>query len=100
MKPVSIQIQQKIMFIPYVNMVNIFIWFYNSVCLHVSSSVVARSLGIIFISFVPLAAIQTVVAKIFPDVGHFLSYLNSYIIPLFISYGLIKYQQKLSEGNS
>lgn len=95
MKPISIKAQKIIMYIPGINIFCIVIWLYNSFFYDENQSTLKQSLLIIFTSAVPLAVLQTALGFYFPKIGEVLGVLNSYLIPLFIGYRLVKYQEKI-----
>lgn len=92
MRPISLKIQKVIMFIPYVNILNLFFWLYNSVFYFKAKKTFARSLWILLSTLCPLMFFQLLVAEHFVSVGRIISYLNIYAIPLILSYRFIKYQ--------
>lgn len=95
MKIVSVETQKKIMYIPYVNILNLFIWLNNIRYMDVPYNGVPKTLLILFINSIPLVLIQSILVNTFPIVGNVLSYINVYLIPLLISRGLIRYQEQL-----
>lgn len=99
MKQISIKTQKKIMLIPYVNIANIFIWFFNSKIMKVTPKDSARAIFLMFAVFLPLVLVQIVASEILPEMGNLLGILNAYIIPALISFFLIKHQQQLWGDN-
>ena len=95
MKIVSIKMQRILMFIPYLNILNLFIWVYNCRCANISAAVFGRSLLLIFAHAFPFAALHILLANLFPELSGKFAFLFMYGMALSISYGLIKYQEKI-----
>ena len=98
MNIVPIKTQRIIMYIPYVNVLNIFFWLYNSLNMNIPYRGVPQTLKVFMMSSIPLVVLQTVLSNINGNLGIILGYLNGYLIPLFIGMGLIKYQERLTKG--
>lgn len=97
-KFVSLRTQRIISFIPYVNGLILFIWLYNYSHSKKKHKVFARSLVVIFITCIPLVALQIVFSKIFsvyPIAINIINLLAVYLIPFALGQALIKYQEKL-----
>ena len=96
MKQISIDAQRRIMFIPFVNVANLFIWLYNSRNAYNTVNTLPRTLLILFSSTLPLEIISIIVSNLSPTIGDVLGCLNVYLGPLVASYRFIKYQEELS----
>lgn len=91
MKPVSIRIQIILALIPFFNMFNILVWWYN--CWVVTGKKMhfaGEMMGIggacvIIISY-------AILSSIFPGADYWLRYLNGYLFPMVMGFGYIKYQ--------
>ena len=95
MKIVSIKTQRILMFIPLLNNLNLFIWIYNCRCANIPAAVFGKSLLIIFSRAFPFAVLHILLSNVLPEFGGVFAYLFMYCIALSISYGLIKYQEKV-----
>ena len=95
MKQISVDIQRRIMFVPVINIANIFIWLFNARNAYKTVNTLPRTLLILFSSVIPLEIISLVVANYSPDIGNIIGLLNAYLGPLAAGYWLIKYQEKL-----
>ena len=93
MGAVSIKTQEKIMFIPWLNVMNIFFWFWNSISIYRTVRTLPRTIWIMFSSSLPLIILQLVVSRFHNTAGLVISYANIYFIPLLLSYRFIKYQK-------
>mgnify|MGYP003308138244 CR=1 FL=1 len=92
MKPVSINTQKRLLYIPYLNISILFIWLYNCVVTKDAASRVPKTLWIIFSSALPLSILQIIVVSYCPFTGNILAIINAYIIPLVIGHRLIQFQ--------
>lgn len=97
MKPVDIKIQKIIMYIPGINIFCLSIWFYNSFFFNKIKNTRIQSLIIVITSSVPLVILQMIVEFYLVDVGYYLGFLNSYLIPLLMGYRFVKLQEELLE---
>ena len=95
MRRISITTQQKIMFIPYINWLNTFIWLYNYHCAKYSLIIALKSIVIEVSCLAPFLLIEIFTSRFFPDIEHIVAGLNSYFMPLSLSWALIKFQKKL-----
>ena len=95
MKPISTKIQEKIMFIPYLNYANIPILLYNSIFFLKSVHTSLKSLWIFFSTCLPLIIAQQCFFVILPTVGVVIFYVNAYIIPVILGYRFIRLQKNL-----
>ena len=95
MKPVSIKMQEKIMFIPYLNYANIPILLYNSIFFYKSVHTSLKSLWIFSSTCLPLIIAQQCFSVILPTVGVVILYVNAYIIPVILGYRFVHLQKDL-----
>lgn len=98
MKPVSIKTQKIIMFIPYINILNIPIHYYNCYQLNIPHSGFPRTLYVAFANALPILILGTIIGNVFELSGLAASVLSNamaYFAPLLIGRGLIQYQQEL-----
>ena len=92
---IPLKVQRIIMFIPYVNVLNLFIWLNNSRMLNAPRNGVPRMLRIMFSCAIPFSCIQVFTSLYFPEYSDWVSTACVYLLPLLIGRGLIKYQNQL-----
>lgn len=97
MKYVSIKMQRIIMWIPYANIANLFIWFFINRRFYSKVDTFPKTRQILLSTSLPLMVLQVLIFNYFPAAGQILAILNAYIIPLCMGYRFIKYQLELSE---
>ena len=98
-KQVSIKTQKTIMFIPIVNYFNLFVWLYNYSNMQKDNLVFLISLLVIFLHSIPLVIINIILSRLCSGIIPIIyQYLMIYLIPMSISGGLIRYQNKLLEN--
>ena len=98
MKLISFKAQKIIMFVPYVNIINMYIYLYNCKQMNIHRLGFPKALLIVFANALPLLILGTIVDSAFALPAHILTVLsnvNAYLVPLLIGRGLIKYQQQL-----
>lgn len=95
MNRVSIKTQKILMFIPYVNIINLFIWLYISTHQFKEKNTFLRSLWILFSTLGPLVFAQVTLSQFLPTLGTLMSYANIYMIPFVLGYRFIRYQETL-----
>ena len=95
MKPVSVELQMKIMYIPCVNYVIPFIFLYNTHLFYEKSLSRIRVLWIFFSSCLPFIMLSLLAYRVFPVIGTILAYVNAYVIPLLWGYRFTKLQEEL-----
>ena len=87
------------MYIPYINCVNLLIWIYNWHCMKWSHKAGLQSVVIMLASMLlPLWVVDLCSSIISPDVSTILKYLLVYGSPLMMSWGLIRLQARITEG--
>lgn len=96
---VSIKTQKILMFIPFVNALIWFIWLYNCIKMKVSTAAFMKSLLRMFAVIIPLAMVQLVLSKVFPDTSDILGYIMMYLAPLSMAFCLIRFQERLYEND-
>lgn len=96
MRPISIATQKKIMYIPIINLANMFIWLYNSVILYKNINTTPRSLLTIFLTVLPCYLINEHLIPCSPIFGKIVLTIYGYAIPVIISHCFIRYQEELS----
>ena len=94
MRYISTETQRKIMLIPLVNMANIFICLNNNIYMHANTKLVLKSLVYLFCYTLPVGFLWMLICSIVPAMADILYPLMMYVMPLCMSYGLIKYQEK------
>lgn len=97
MKKISLRTQKIVMFIPYINCINLFIWVNNFFCMKYSNRIAAKSILIILTSILPLLFLEITVSRLFPELEKIITLLGSYFLPLLMGLGLIKFQQTLEK---
>ena len=100
MKPISIATQEKIKFIPWVNMSLLFIWFYNSIVLKIPSKIVWKSYPFILGIIIPWAILLSFINQQLSDVKfilYFLSQIVTYCFFTLLAHGLIQFQKNLQQ---
>lgn len=95
MKPVSVEIQRKIMYIPYVNYVIPLLFLYNTHLCYEKSLSRIRVLWIFFSSCLPLIILAQLVYRFHPAIGTISEHLNAYLIPLILGYRFTNLQEEL-----
>jgi len=101
MRYISTETQRKIMLIPLVNMANIFICLNNNIYMHANTKLVLKSLVYLFCYTLQVGFLWMLICSIVPTMADILYPLMMYVMPLCMSYGLIKYQEKyFGEDNS
>lgn len=84
------------MFIPVLNCFSLFIWLYNYSRMPSDVIVFLKSLLVIFSFSLPLAFICFLIDQLHMEgLLYFTKFIMLYIIPLSISYGLIRFQRKI-----
>lgn len=98
MNPVSVKTQRLIMYIPLVNVVNMFICIYNHYAVPNKKKNNLRSVGYLLSYSIPAAIgyslLYRLVANRIPAMEPLLYALGIYLVPLIMSFGLIKFQEK------
>ena len=95
MKPVSIATQKKLLWIPIVNISILYIWIYNAFMLKVRCMDVLKSNLVMFACAIPGAILMLLVSNYYPALEELMSVICSYLIPLCLGYGLIRFQESL-----
>lgn len=91
----TIQLQKRLMFIPYVNIFNLFIWLYTCIQYFKVWEVLSKTAFILVSTFLPAFVFQFIVSDYFPLLANALSYIVAYVGPTVMSYRLILLQEKL-----
>ena len=94
MKKVSIRTQKILMFIPYANIFNQFIWVYNCLVSEYPVHTGLKSLYIWLVYGLPIAIIHSVLDALFPEISHIATFLTMYLYGVLVSFGIIRFQQK------
>lgn len=93
MKPISIEMQKKLVVIPIVNFSCLFIYFYNNLIYKKGST------GFVFLimiaSALPYFLLSGLVASYFPHISTLIELFGFYLTCLVLGICLIKYQEKL-----
>lgn len=95
MKQIPLKTQRIIMFIPYLNILNLPFWLFNSINLDLPYRGVPQTFFIMLKCGLPLVLLQLLLYKIYAPAGNILGYINAYLAPLLIGHALIKLQEKL-----
>lgn len=94
MSTVSITIQKRTIFIPIVNIFPLFCTLYNAVCLRVPTGVTLRIFPYLLVYALPSAFFWMILSKVVPVLSVLCTIGTSYITPMIMAHGLIKYQKK------
>lgn len=97
-KIISIRFQEKIMFIPIINLGIPFIWLYNYIRTQTEYRVFAKSLIVFFAAFIPLEIMNMIVCKAltqFEIIQDIVNGIMQYLISVSFGFALIKYQKKV-----
>ena len=94
MRTISTSKQQKMAFIPMVNMLTIYFTLINCICLHTPIKTWVNIFWYLLIYAVPSAIFWMILAQLFPPLSDFCSLATSYISPMLMSIGLIRFQRK------
>ena len=98
MKAVSIKTQRTIMIIPFINVSTLFICIYNLHAVPIDRKNERKMLAYLFAYNFPTAigysAIYRLVENKMPNAAHWVYMLAIYIIPLIMSYSMLKFQEK------
>ena len=95
---IKLSFQKKLVFIPFLNPLILFIWVYNWKKAGEPFSVFVKSLLLIWGISIPIIIVQIVLQNVFgtyPIVMSILAYAVMYLLPLSVGLGLISYQEKL-----
>ena len=85
------------MWFPYFNIFNWFAYFYNSVRLGWSMGVTLKGFGSAVLHMLPVIVLQFFLLQFMPGITHITNWIIMYLIPLAMSFGLIRYQDRLDE---
>ena len=98
MKTVSLKTQRAIMRIPLLNVANLYLCVYNLNVTPMERKNVLRVLGYAFIYTVPTwfvwSVLHQAVSGWIPVLERFIFTAGIYLVPMMMSYGLIKFQEK------
>lgn len=98
MGTIKLSFQRKLVFIPILNPLILFIWVYNFRKAGEPFGVFAKSLLLIWGISIPIVVVQIVIQKVFsayPVIFNVVDYAVMYLLPLAVGLGLISYQEKL-----
>ena len=86
------------MYIPFLNVLNVFFCIYNLNIIPIEKKNEFKMVGYLFGYGIPTALatyfLYRIAIKCFPSLLLFLDVLSAYLVPLIMSYGLIKFQEK------
>ena len=101
MKPVSVEFQRKILFIPFINSILPFIFFYNFNFFYKEASG-PRLFWIFFSSTLPFMIFQLVISGLLsnPTVDLILYYVIAYTMPLLLGYRSVNLQEEMDSMRS
>ena len=97
MKPLSVIIQKRLVFIPIINCSILFIWIYNCMVSGVNNKLFLKSLITMFICALPFPVVGILLTHFFERasmVHNVYGYLMMYFIPVSIGLGLTRFQIK------
>lgn len=101
MKPVTVKFQKKILFIPVINSIFPFVFFYNFQFFYKEASS-PRLFWIFFSSTLPLIIFQLIISGLLsnPTVDLILDYVIAYTMSLLLGYRSVSLQEKLDAKRS
>ena len=98
MKAVSLKTQRRNMKIPLLNVANLYLCVYNLNAIPTARKHVFRALGYVFVYTVPAwflwSALYKAASGRIPLLESVIFFAGIYLIPMLMSYGLIKFQEK------
>ena len=94
MKPIEVHTQKRLIYIPFVNLFTIFITLINCIFLRTPIRVWIRMFPYLLCYSLPSSLIWAAVAHIFPSLTGICEVATMYFTPMFMSYGLIRFQKK------
>lgn len=94
MNLISIETQKKLMYIPVVNIINLWVLFINLMRAKVSDERVMKAVLYPFCHMVPVWFVCTALGRIVPGIGLLFGLCIVYLCPIAMSYGSIKFQEK------
>ncbi len=95
-KLISIRTQYIFMWIPFLNVLVLFMWLYNYNQMEKRSGVFGKSLFVLFASTIPLVAVQIIVSRLLGDgstAAVIIDRLMLYLIPFSMAFNMIRYQK-------
>ena len=95
MRPVSLDIQKKIVYWPGINIFIIPIWLYNCCVLGCLHRFMFKTLFIFFSSAIPLIALQIIAYYSFPQIYEIISLIVGLSVPIIIGTRLIRLQETI-----
>lgn len=95
MKPVSIATQKKLLWIPIANVSILYIWVYNAFVMKLRCMDVLKSNLVMFACAIPGAILMMLVSICYPGLEKWMSVICSYLIPVCLGCGLIRFQESL-----
>ena len=101
MKPVSVKFQRKILFIPVINSILPYVFFYNFQFFYKDASS-PRLFWIFFSSTLPLIIFQLIISGLLsnPTVDRILDYVTAYTISLLLGYRSANLQEEIDSMQS
>ncbi len=97
MNTISLDTQKKLMFLPFINLFNLFIYLYNCTCVDIPIGKTLKGGFWALVSVLPIMTIQFVLYTYVPAVGNITGYMVMYFGPMLMSFVLIRYQDSLDE---
>lgn len=94
MYPISLETQRKLMYIPIVNIANLFILVYNSRCLNIKPKTTFMVFPYLFGYTIPVALFWGLLMYFLPGLRELLYLCSLYTTPLCMSFGILKYEEK------
>ena len=92
MKPVSTNIQKKILFIPFINQLIGLFWLYNFIVMRRPLLDLIKSAGMLWISFVPILLLAKLLCTAVPYIETVVTLVVQYLAPVLFGICIIKYQ--------
>ena len=91
---ISVSLQSKLIWIPFVNTIVLFLWLYNYMHYEKQSfGLWNKSVFYTVGHTIPCVIVFILLGHFFPSVG-FIGILASYVIPLVIGFALVRFQKK------
>lgn len=97
MKPIPLNIQKRLMWIPAANVLIMPIWFWNSFYWDKKVKTLPKTLWILFTTGFPVMVLNVLIMVYAPHLETVMNVVCGYLVPLVLSHRLIRYQEELNE---
>lgn len=93
MNTISTRLQKAVLYVPFMNYFNFFIWGYNCLCMRVSIRQSSKVLDKVFLRVLIPTLLELVCACFKPELEDILRMINVYLSPILAGKVLIAYQE-------